>query len=482
MMNKLIFLILVTILTAGNGDKGKINVYTIGDSTMANKDTAVYPETGWCQVLDEFFDDQVEVHNYAVNGRSTKSFIDEGRWQTVLDNLKSGDYVFIQFGHNDEKIKDTTRYTEPFGSYTDNLTKFVTESREKGAIPVLLTPIVRRKFDKNGKLIDTHDDYPVAVRKLAQKMDVPLIDLQKLTENMVQSMGDEKSKALYLWTAPDRNFPEGRKDDTHLNVEGARKVAAMATEALKKLPLGLAEHVVSQRPVVGLDNWFNREHNKNGELYHYIWADTLNSGFSQLGNIFREKGAELKTIDEEPIPAVLGYLDVYIIVDPDTTSENPNPNYITPEAIMAIKNWVREGGVLVLMANDKPNCEFTHYNQLAAVFGFHFIPETLNPVIGHEWETGAETNLPDHPLFKGVQKIYMKEVAGIKVSKDARPVLSDGKNILMAETVYGKGKVLAIGDPWLYNEYIGNSRLPASFENMKAAGNFVGYLLSSVKQ
>jgi hypothetical protein len=136
------------------------------------------------------------------------------------------------------------------------------------------------------------------------------------------------------------------------------------------------------------------------------------------------------------------------------------------------------GGVFVMLANDKPNCEFTHSNQLAETFGIHFIPERLNPVTNHNWEMGAETNLPDHPLFKGVQKIYMKEVAGIKVSKEAKPVLTDGENILMAETTYGKGKVLAIGDPWLYNEYIGNSRLPVSFENMKAAHNFVNYLLS----
>ncbi len=205
-------------------------------------------------------------------------------------------------------------------------------------------------------------------------MDVPLIDLQKLTENMVQTMGDEKSKSIYLWTAPNKQFPEGRKDDTHLKVEGARKVAALATEDLKNLPLGLAKHVVPQRPVVGLDNWFNREHDKNGRLYHYIWSDTANSGFSQLGELFRKKGAELKTIGEEPTPAILGYLDVYIIVDPDTTSENPNPNYITPEAITAIKNWVKEGGVLVMLANDGPNCEFTHYQSTGGNFRNSFYP------------------------------------------------------------------------------------------------------------
>ncbi|GET31314.1 hypothetical protein PbJCM13498_01770 [Prolixibacter bellariivorans] len=269
-----------------------------------------------------------------------------------------------------------------------------------------------------------------------------------------------------------------KKDVTQLYTIGD---STMATQASSKLPIGLAKHEDAQRPVVGLDNWFNHERNKAGQIYHYTWTDTLNSGFSQLGDVFKAKGAILKTIAQAPIPAVLGDLDVYIIVDPDTTSENPHPNYITGPDISSIKNWVSKGGVLLLLANDGPNCEFTHLNQLAGTFGFHFVPITLNPVTNHQWEMGAETNLPNHSLFKGVKKIYLKEVSPILLSKNAKPILKDGKNILMAETTYGKGKVLAIGDPWLYNEYIGNSRLPKSFENMKAAHNLVDYLLSETK-
>ncbi|GET26969.1 GDSL-type esterase/lipase family protein [Prolixibacter sp. NT017] len=482
-MNIKIIAILISLIWMGNSArKDTIQLWTIGDSTMANKKAEVFPETGWGQVLHQFFDDGVKIHNHARNGRSTKSFIDEGRWKVVLDSLKPGDYVFIQFGHNDEKIKDSTRYTVPFGSYSDNLKRFVTESREKGATPILLTPIVRRKFDAKGKLLDTHKDYPVAVRKGAKQLDVPLIDMEKLTRKMIQSMGPEKAKELYVCTPPTKRYPEGRHDDTHLKVKGAQAVASLAAQALKKLPLGLSKHVVAQRPVVGLDNWFNREHNKAGKLYHYTWNDTLNSGYSQLGDIFKAKGAELRTIGQAPTAAELGYLDVYIIVDPDTTSENPQPNYISKEDIQSITNWVKNGGVLLLLANDGPNCEFTHMDQLAGAFGIHFIPETLNPVINHKWEMGAETNLPDHPLFKGVKKIYMKEVAGIRVSQSAHPVLTDGKDILMAKTTFGKGKVLAVGDPWLYNEYIGNSRLPKSFENRKAAHNLVNYLLDEVNQ
>ncbi len=235
---------LVILLTGFSSEKAKISVFTIGDSTMANKKAEVYPETGWCQVVGELFDTtKVTIHNHAVNGRSTKSFIDESRWQNVLDSLKKGDFVFIQFGHNDEKIHDSTRYTAPFGTYSANLEKFVTESREKGAIPILFTPVARRKFDENNQLTDTHGEYPLAVRQIAEKLNVPLIDLQKLTKTWISNLGDEPSKAMFLWTSPDERFPEGRKDDTHLSVEGAKKVACLAMEDCRKQNLELARYL-----------------------------------------------------------------------------------------------------------------------------------------------------------------------------------------------------------------------------------------------
>ena len=228
-------------------EQNMIDIYTIGDSTMANKTEDVFPETGWGQVLDQFFTRQVRIHNHAVNGRSTKSFIDQGRWQLVMDSLKKGDYVFIQFGHNDEKINDSTRYTEPFGDYSRNLALFVRESREKGAVPVLFTPIVRRRFNVKGELVDTHHDYPVAVRKLSNEMDVPLVDLEELTKNLVQSLGEEKSKEFYLWTQPNEHFPEGRQDNTHLCTEGAMGVASLAVQRLKELPLNLDQYILKQK-------------------------------------------------------------------------------------------------------------------------------------------------------------------------------------------------------------------------------------------
>jgi len=214
--------------------EGRITVFTIGDSTMANKKAEVAPETGWCQVFSDFVTANVEIKNRAMNGRSTKSFITEGRWKNVLDSLKTGDYVFIQFGHNDQKIKDSTRYTEPFTSYRKNLEQFVRETREKGATPILFTSIVRRKFE-NGLLMDTHGNYPVVTRLVAADLNVPLIDLQMLTAGAVTVLGDEPSKQVYLWTPPTDKFPEGRKDDTHLCKEGANLVAKLAAQQLMLL-------------------------------------------------------------------------------------------------------------------------------------------------------------------------------------------------------------------------------------------------------
>jgi len=232
---------------------------------------------------------------------------------------------------------------------------------------------------------------------------------------------------------------------------------------------------------VGLDNWYNHETNaKTGKIYHYTWDDTDNSGFSQFGDVFKSKGASLKTIESKADAKNLTGIDVYIIVDPDTTSENPKPNYILPDDVKAISKWVKNGGVLLILANDKPNCEFTHLNHLGKEFGLHFNPVTLNRVTEKQWDMAAETNLPNHPLFKGVNKIYMKEVCSISLSGAAKAVLSDNKQVYIAQTSFGKGFVMAVGDPWLYNEYIDHAMLPADFENLKAANNLTEFLLSKV--
>ncbi len=248
------------------------------------------------------------------------------------------------------------------------------------------------------------------------------------------------------------------------------------------LVLGMMTLGSFAQKTVGLDNWYNHETKPvTGKIFHYTWDDTQNSGFSQLGDLFKTKGASLKTIATRADAKSLAGIGLYIIVDPDTTTENPKPNYILKDDIAAITKWVKNGGVLLILANDKPNCEFTHLNLLAKEFGMHFNPVTLNPVTGKQYDMAAEINLPNHPLFKGVKKIYMKEVSSITVSGSAKAVLTDNNQAYIAETSFGKGFVLAVGDPWLYNEYIDHTMLPADFENLKAANNLTEFLLSKVR-
>ncbi len=236
------------------------------------------------------------------------------------------------------------------------------------------------------------------------------------------------------------------------------------------------------QPVVGLDNWFNRETNvKTGNPYHYLWTDTEWSGYSRWGEIFKSRGAVITTIDK-PLASALKKINVYIIVDPDTTTESKAPNYILPDDIKAIKSWVEKGGVLAVLANDAPNCEFTHLNQLMREFGMTFNHVTLHPVTGTNFEMGASKDFPAHPLFKGVSKIYIKEVSDINLSGSAKSVLSENGKVLIAENKFGKGYVFAIGDPWIYNEYIDHDRLPESFENRKAAENLTDLLLGYTRK
>lgn len=243
----------------------------------------------------------------------------------------------------------------------------------------------------------------------------------------------------------------------------------------------IAQSAISQ-PVVGLDNWYNHETNaKTSKPFHYLWTDTEFSGYSRWGEIFTGRGAKLATIGR-PNAGVLSKINVYIIVDPDTTTETPAPNYFVAKDIKAIRKWVKKGGVLAILANDAPNCEFTHLNMLMSEFGMTFNHVTLHPVTGTNFEMGVSKNFPDHPLFKGVSKIYIKEVSDINLSGNAKAILTENGKVLIAENRYGKGYVFAIGDPWIYNEYIDHDRLPESFENRKAAENLTDLLLGFAKK
>jgi unsaturated rhamnogalacturonyl hydrolase len=241
------------------------------------------------------------------------------------------------------------------------------------------------------------------------------------------------------------------------------------------------QNAVSQT-VVGLDTWFNKETNvKTGKPFHYLWTDTENSGYSRWGEIFTARGAMITTVGKPSVDA-LNKINVYILVDPDTTTETPYPNYLSAADIKAIKSWVKKGGVLAVLANDAPNCEFTNLNKLMREFGMSFNHVTLHPVTGTQFEMGACKDLPAHPLFKGVSKIYIKEVSDINLSGTAKSVLMENNKVLIAENKFGKGYVFAIGDPWIYNEYIDHDRLPESFENRKAAENLTDILLGFAKK
>jgi DNA sulfur modification protein DndE len=232
----------VFILSLFESSQRPVHVFMIGDSTMANKEIKAEPERGWGQMLTQFFGSGVLICNHAQNGRSSKSFIDEGRWKNVMDSLQTGDYVIIQFGHNDSKA-DSAKHTDPRTSYRANLIRFITETRSKGATPILCTSIVRRKFDDKGQLTDTHGEYPVVTREIAKEFNVPLIDLQKKTEKLVSELGPEKSITLFVYTLPGEypNRPTGTKDDTHLNKEGSTKVAALAVDGMKEINLPLVK-------------------------------------------------------------------------------------------------------------------------------------------------------------------------------------------------------------------------------------------------
>jgi lysophospholipase L1-like esterase len=231
---------LIVILALSFKDPKKMNVWMIGDSTMADKKPESAPETGWGMVLKDFFKEGVVIHNHAVNGRSSKSFLSEGRWKSVFDSIGKGDYVIIQFGHNDAKT-DSVRHTEPFTTYKQILKLYIDQTRSKEAIPVVCSSIVRRHFDTSGNLTDTHGNYIKAAHDIADETGTPFIDLEAKTRKLVSDLGREKSKSLFLFCKPGEYITRqnGAQDSTHLNNYGAHQVAGLFVDGLKELKLTL---------------------------------------------------------------------------------------------------------------------------------------------------------------------------------------------------------------------------------------------------
>ena len=222
-----------------------VTIWLAGDSTMAPKQPDKRPETGWGEALQSCFDSTVvHIANRAVNGRSTRSFVAEGRWKAIVDSLKAGDYVFIQFGHNDEKV-GTANYSSP-DDYRHNLARFVDDVRSHGGHPVLFTPVVRRRFDGE-RLVDTHGAYPDAARAAANEAHVPLVDMTRASAALVEPLGPDSSRTLWLHLEPgaNANYPTGVHDDTHFNPVGAQRMAGLAIDALRALHLDLATQLRS---------------------------------------------------------------------------------------------------------------------------------------------------------------------------------------------------------------------------------------------
>lgn len=219
-------------------------LHLVGDSTMADKPLAPgQPERGWGQLLREQFREPARVRNHAANGRSSKSFVDEGLWARVLAQIEPGDFVLLQFGHNDQKQEDPARHAPARGAYQANLRRFVAQVRERQATPVLATPVVRRKFDADGRIKPTLGDYPQAMREVAAELQVPLLDLHSGTQALLEGLGPDASKTLFMWLEPGRwaAAPQGRQDDTHFVEAGARAVADLASRAIRELKLPLAD-------------------------------------------------------------------------------------------------------------------------------------------------------------------------------------------------------------------------------------------------
>lgn len=258
-----------------------------------------------------------------------------------------------------------------------------------------------------------------------------------------------------------------RRDD----LKGAAPfvMAGLELEKLLQSDIGKGKTVL-------LDRFFNNEY-KKGSRFHYTWEDTENSGYSWWGDIFRDFGAKTASLDAAPTTGNLSKAQVYIIVDPDTRKETDKPNTIDKQHMLAIKNWVKAGGTLVLLANDTSNCEITNFNKLASMFGIRFSDKNRNMVKNNQFEQGAVPVNPDNPVFKTARKLYIKEISVLDLEAPAQALLSEGGDVIMATSGYGLGRVFALGDPWIYNEYVDGKKLPGEYDNFNAARDLSKWLL-----
>jgi unsaturated rhamnogalacturonyl hydrolase len=257
---------------------------------------------------------------------------------------------------------------------------------------------------------------------------------------------------------------------------GACIMAAVEMEILADEKVGKGKKVI-------LDSYFNDE-KKEDEVtgktlsWHYKWEETKDGGFSFLGDVFKDYAVNTTTLYEAPTSQNLKGADIYIIVDPDIPAENPDSKYIEPQHVKAITDWVKAGGVLVMLMNDTGNVEFDHANNLAKQFGIQFNKDSRNRVEGKDYDSGSF--IAPSPIWKKSEKIFLKQICTIAVTPPAKSILTDKGDVIMAVSKVGKGTVFAVGDPWLYNEYVDGRKLPSSFQNFTAAQEWVQWLLKQI--
>jgi lysophospholipase L1-like esterase len=398
----------------GDKDQPPLTVHLAGDSTMADKpDPDRNPERGWGQVLGRYFNEQVTVRNHAVNGRSTKSFIDEGKWMRLVESLGPGDYVFIQFGHNDSKAYDPSRYANAYSAYRRNLEQMVLETRERGAYPVLLSPIVRRSFNADGTLEDTHGPYPFVARSVALEHRVPFIDLQQQTEDLVSGLGPEASASLYLILPPGtcEMYPEGITDNTHLNEQGAMEVARMAAVTLRDQGLPLADYL---RPdlckprvlvVTGGHSYDTVEFRALLEEMEHFSFDTISH--PRAPGLLRS-------------PYVLGY-DVLLFYDyvPDLPLKDSS----------LYLNLAHHGMPLLFLHHSL--CSFQQWGGFRKLAGGQYLMDgyghdsTRLSVYTHDVDLEIRIADPGHPVTAGLEDFSIRDEAygNIWLEEDASPLL-----------------------------------------------------------
>jgi unsaturated rhamnogalacturonyl hydrolase len=257
---------------------------------------------------------------------------------------------------------------------------------------------------------------------------------------------------------------------------GAFLMASNEMEMLPTLSIGKGKTVV-------MDNYFNREVHEDAfgktVVFHYKWWERDNGGFSFMNHILNKYGVVTKSLDDGPTKENLKNVAVYFLIDPDWPKENKHPNYIEQKHIDALYDYVKDGGVMVTMANDN-NVEFKHYNELAEKFGIHWNENMRHDVIDNKFEQGALPIAPNHPIFKSVSKVYIKQMCTQTIDKPAISVYTENGEVLMSVSKVGKGTVFAVGDPWFYNEYLDGRKIPAEYENYKAAEDLVKWLLAQI--